>query len=136
MGRNLLKILLLAPITDTRSLPAQLLAQGSPKIPSKDRDRFFPEALSKCKVSLFSSNLIWYFWFNSVSLKAGPGGCCVPNRSQSQGSTEGTGTSVIPVVALGIEVGNNLSPGTVFLLLKPPPFQPGQLPQCRKTGFI
>lgn len=90
----------LPPITDTQSIPAQLLPQGSPKISSKDRGRSSPEALSKCKVSLFSSNLTGYFWFCSVSLKPGPGGCCVPNRSQSQGCTEGTGTSVIPVVAV------------------------------------
>lgn len=83
---------------DTQSLPAQLLAPASPKIPSKDRGRLSPGALSK--FSLFSLNLTWCFWLNSVSLTPGPGGCCVPNRSQSQGCAEGTGTSVIPVVAV------------------------------------
>lgn len=76
------------------SAPGPGLTQNTQQGPRQ----LVPRTLSK--FSLFSLNLTWCFWLNSVSLTPGPGGCCVPNRSQSQGCTEGTGTSVIPVVAV------------------------------------
>lgn len=110
----------LPPVTDTQSLPAQLLPQGSPKISTKGRGRYSPEALSKCKFSLFSSNptlgstrSLSHQVLEGVVSQTGDKARL--HRRDRDICDPSTGSP-----CLDMEVGSNLSPGTVFLLLKPP----------------